>query len=89
MHRGVNRTILGGFTKRNVSLGGSGNYDSTSVNSGLFLMFYRTSKSDIKCFSSISSMEMTWVERIESCRNFKVDFHSIVGVVKAIVFMHS
>ena len=26
------------------------NYDSTSVNSGLFLIFYRTSKSDIKMF---------------------------------------
>ena len=57
--RGVTRTILGGFTKRNVSLGGSGgmlpqknfeNYDSTSVNSGHFLIFCRTSKSDIKMF---------------------------------------
>ena len=46
VHRGVTRTILGGFTKRNVSLGESvgmlpkknfENYDSTSVNnSGLF-----------------------------------------------------
>ena len=73
MSRGVTRTILGGFTKRNVSLGGSGgmlphknleNYDSTSVNSGIFLIFYRTSKSDIKCFSSMSCMETTWVECI-------------------------
>ena len=57
--RGVTRAILGGFTNRNVSLGGSGgmvsqknfeNHNSTSVNSGLFLIFYRTSKSDIKMF---------------------------------------
>ena len=42
--RGVTTTILGGFTKRNVSLWGSGgmlpqknfeNYDSTSVNSDI------------------------------------------------------
>ena len=32
-------------------------------------------------------MEMTSVECIESCRNYKVDVHSIVGVIKAIVFM--
>ena len=59
---------------------------STSVNSGLF---YRTSKSDIKMFSSISSMEMTWVECIESCKNFNVNVRSIVGVIKAIVLMLS
>ena len=40
-------------------------------------------------FSSMSSMETTWVECIEPCRNFKVDVHSIVGVIKAIVFMFS
>ena len=48
--RGVTRAILGGFTKRNVSVGGSGgmlpqkkfeNYDSASVNSGQFLILVR------------------------------------------------
>ena len=63
------------------------NYDSKSVNSCLFLIFYRTSKSDIKMFSSMSSMGTTWVECIESCRNFKVDVHSIVGVIKEIAFL--
>ena len=47
IYRGVTRTILGGFTKRNVSLGGSGgmlpqknfeNHNSMSVNSCLFLI---------------------------------------------------
>ena len=66
------------------------NYDSTSVNSGLFLIFYRTSKSDIKMFFEyVLHMETTWVECIESCRNFKVGVHSIVGVIKVIVFMLS
>ena len=27
------------------------------------------------------------MECIESCRNFKVDVHSIVGVIKAIAFL--
>ena len=31
-------------------------------------------------------MEMTWVERIELCGNFKVHVYSIVGVIEAIVF---
>ena len=47
--RGVTRTILGGFTKRNFSLGEFGgmlpqkqnfeNYYSTNVNSGLFFLY--------------------------------------------------
>ena len=35
----------------------------------------------------MSSTETTWVKCIESCRNFKVDVHSIVGVIKWIVFL--